>query len=148
MSLSWSLFYFKVFDEQYDNLINEVKELRSVDPTNYKNHPKTKLLAKVTKVIRERILQNPQDPQFNLGNTLGKEYREYKRAKSGLPTRYRLFFRFNSFAHDVVILWMNDQFTLRKAGSKNDVYQTFLRMLRSGQVPQRWSTLMEESNKK
>jgi toxin YhaV len=118
------------------------------NPTNYKNHPKTKLLAKVTRVIRERILQNPQDPQFNLGNTLDKEYREYKRAKSGLPTRYRLFFRFNSFAHDIVILWMNDQFTLRKAGSKKDVYQTFLRMLRNGKVPQRWSTLVEESKKK
>ena len=74
MSDSWDLFYFKVFDEQIEALTKDVVHLREIDPDNYKDHPKTKLLAKVIYAIRNRVLSNPLDPQFNLGKTLGKNF--------------------------------------------------------------------------
>ena len=148
MSESWNLFYFKVFDKQYDNLIKEVSNLREIDPENYKNHPKTKLLSKVTQSIRKRVMVNPLDPQFNLGKTLGKKFTEYRRVKEGLPSRYRLFFRFRSAEENIVIIWMNDEFTLRKVGDKKDVYNVFLRMITRGEIPASWSDLLKSSASK
>jgi toxin YhaV len=56
--------------------------------------------------------------------------------KKGMPDRYRLFFRFASSPVKVIVyVWFNDEDTLRKAGSKTDVYEAFKRMLARGQVP-------------
>jgi len=148
MANSWGLLYFKAFDEQIDELTNEVVHLREIDPYNYKNHPKTKLLAKVVTNIRKRVLVNPLDPQFNLGKTLGKTFTCYKRIKEGLPDRYRVFFRFKSSSKTVVIIWMNNEFSLRKAGSKTDVYNVFLKMLVRGEVPAKWKSLIKDSKPK
>lgn len=53
-----------------------------------------------------------------------------------MPDRYRLFFRFASSPVKVIVyVWFNDEDTLRKAGSKTDVYEAFKRMLARGQVP-------------
>ena len=148
MSDSWDLFYFKVFDEQIDALTKDVVHLREIDPDNYKDHPKTKLLAKVIYAIRNRVLSNPLDPQFNLGKTLGKNFTHYKRIKEGMPDRYRAFFRFQSSDKSVIMIWMNDEFTLRKAGSKTDVYNVFLKMLINQEIPPKWKDLIGESKKK
>jgi toxin YhaV len=144
----WNLLYFKVFDKQIDELTNEVTHLREIDPENYKNHPKTKLLAKVVHNIQNRVLVNPLDPQFNLGKTLGKTFTYYKRIKEGLPDRYRAFFRFQSSGKIVVMVWMNNEFSLLKAGSKTDVYNVFLKMLVRGEVPSNWKGLIEDSKPK
>ena len=53
-----------------------------------------------------------------------------------MPDRYRLFFRFASSPVKVIVyVWFNDENTLRKAGSKSDVYESFKRMLARGVVP-------------
>lgn len=53
-----------------------------------------------------------------------------------MPDRYRLFFRFASKPVKLIVyVWFNDEDTLRKAGSKTDVYEVFKRMLSRGQVP-------------
>ena len=65
-----------------------------------------------------------------------------------MPPRYRLFFRFASNPSKVIVyVWFNDEDTLRKAGSKTDVYETFKRMLARGLVPQppNVATLLQES---
>ena len=46
MPNSWGLLYFKAFDEQIDELTNEVIHLREIDPDNYKSHPKNKTFSK------------------------------------------------------------------------------------------------------
>lgn len=148
MSDSWDLFYFKVFDEQIIALTKEVVHLREIDPDNYKEHPKTKLLAKIIHAIRNRVLSNPLDPQFNLGKTLGKKFTHYKRIKEGMPDRYRAFFRFQSSDKSVIMIWMNNEFTLRKAGSKTDVYNVFLKMLENQEIPPKWKDLVGESKQK
>lgn len=56
--------------------------------------------------------------------------------KKGVPDRYRLFFRFASKPIKLIVyVWFNDDDTLRKAGSKTDVYEVFKSMLSRGQVP-------------
>ena len=60
-----------------------------------------------------------------------------------MPDRYRLFFRFASHPLKIVVyVWFNDEDTLRKAGSKTDVYETFKRMLARGVVPRDIDTLL------
>ncbi len=44
-------------------------------------------------------------------------------------------------------VWFNDGDTLRKAGSKTDVYATFRRMLARGDVPDSIDHLLAESRK-
>lgn len=132
----WLLFYFKLFKTALDELEEEVTKLSQKDPDRYRIHPKTKLLASVYKVITESVPVNPTAPEFRLGKTLGPEYAYWCRVKKGMPNRYRLFFRYASTPMKIIIyVWFNDEDTLRKAGSKTDVYEVFRRMLARGEVP-------------
>jgi toxin YhaV len=141
MNISWQIYFFKIFETQLTQLKNEVKDLSIKDPDNYKNHKKTKLLAKIYTVIFKDIQTNPLDAQFNLGNTLGKKHRSWKRAKNRLPARYRMFFKCNSGESKVIIAWMNNEFTLRKRGSRTDAYSVFLSMIGKGDIPSDWKQL-------
>lgn len=88
MESQWKLFYFKPFQERYRKLALDVQSLSKKNPDTYKTHKKTKFLAQINSVIKDRILINPNDKEFNLGNTLPKEYYFYKRVKAGMPARY------------------------------------------------------------
>ena len=145
MGKPWNLFYFKPFQVRYKQLALEVLSLSEKDPEKYKTHKKTKLLAQIDSVIKDRILKNPSNKDFHLGDTLPSEYYFYKRAKAGLPARYRLFFRFKSKQKKIIIVWMNDEFSLRKAGSKTDVYAVFTRLLERRAVPNDWDVLLNKS---
>ncbi len=132
----WQFFYFRAFKAALDELEADVTRLAKLDPTGYKAHPKTRLLASVYKVITQQVPANPDHPDFRLGKTLGGEYANWRRVKKGLPDRYRLFFRFASSPVKLIVyVWFNDEDTLRKAGAKTDVYAVFRRMLERGQVP-------------
>ena len=132
----WQLFYFRAFKAALDELEADVTRLAKLDPTGYKAHPKTRLLASVYKVITQQVPANPDHPDFRLGKTLGGEYANWRRVKKGLPDRYRLFFRFASSPVKLIVyVWFNDEDTLRKAGAKTDVYAVFRRMLERGEVP-------------
>ena len=89
---------------------------------------------------------NPDAPQFRLGKTLGSANTNWRRVKKGMPDRYRLFFRFASSPVKVIVyVWFNDEDTLRKAGSKSDVYESFRRMLARGEVPGDIEDLLREA---
>ena len=45
----WQLFYFKLFKAALDELELTVTKLAKQDPTEYKSHPKTRLLASIDK---------------------------------------------------------------------------------------------------
>jgi len=113
-----------------------VTQLAREKPQTYKTHPKTKLLASVYKAITDTVPSNPDAPEFRLGKTLGTQNTHWRRVKKGLPERYRLFFRFASSPTKVIVyVWFNDEDSLRKAGAKTDVYETFQSMLARGVVP-------------
>jgi toxin YhaV len=142
----WQLYYFHTFAAALDELESQVAVMAASDPHGYKSHPRTRLLASVYKAITERVPAGPDHPDFRPGKTLGKDYANWRRVKKGMPERYRLFFRFASKpAKLIVYVWFNDEDTLRKAGSKTDVYATFRRMLARGEVPDSIDHLLRES---
>lgn len=144
----WQVFYHKAFAAALDELEAGVTKLAAKDPKGYKAHPKTRLLASVYEAITQRVPANPGDAQFRLGKTPGSANKHWRRVKKGLPERYRLFFRFASKpVRLIVFAWLNDEDTLRKAGSKTDVYATFQRMVARGEVPGDIEALVRESRK-
>ena len=144
----WQLFYFKVFKAALDELESKVTQLARRDPTGYKAHPKTRLLASVYQAITKQAPTNPDAPEFRLAKTLdtaSAPNTHWRRVKKGLPDRYRLFFRFASNPIQLIVyVWFNDEDTLRKAGAKTDVYETFKRMLSKGTVPQSIDELLSQ----
>ena len=142
----WQLYYFRTFAVALDELEAEVAALAASEPRGYKSHPRTRLLASVYKAITECVPANPDHADFRLGKTLGTDYGNWRRVKRGLPERYRLFFRFASKPVKLIVyVWFNDEDTLRKAGSKTDVYETFRRMLARGDVPDSIDHLLAQS---
>ena len=84
---------------------------------------------------------------MTLGKTLGPANAHGRRVKNGMPARYRLFVRFAATPVKVIVyVWFNGEDTLRKAGSKTDVYETFKRMLARGVVPPDIATLLREAS--
>lgn len=141
----WQLFYFRPFKAALDELEHVVTGLAAKDPAGYKSHPKTRLLASLYKAVTQTVPQNPHHPDFQLGKTLGPEHANWRRVKKGMPDRYRLFFRFASNPVKIIVyVWFNDDDSLRKAGSKSDVYEVFQRMLRRGEVPASITDLLRE----
>lgn len=150
----WNILFFKVFYEQYQALVGDVKELRNADPGGYKFHPKTKLLAAVQKAIKTDVPADPLHRKFMLGKTLGSKYTSWRRVKKGLPQRYRMFFRCYSGRGEkeetekwksIIFVWLNDEHTLRKKGGKHDVYTVFRKMLEKGTIPNDYKKLFGES---
>lgn len=133
-----------MFEQRILTLITRAKWLRKHHPDTYKTHPDFKLLQSVWRVMPESW-REPGHSRYNLGNTLGPENRHWRRCKEGLPPRYRLFFRFSSSERMCVYAWLNDEKTLRKAGSKTDVYATFKHLLSRGLVPQGFAELLAKS---
>jgi len=142
----WNLFQFQPFAMRLRELTQDVSRLALADPTGYKQHPKTKLLASVYRSMTVTVPTNPADPVFRLGHTLGRSHGNWRRVTKGLPQRYRLFFMFASNPLPVVIYaWLNDEDTLRKEGSRTDVYEVFKRMLERGDVPSTINELIHGS---
>lgn len=142
----WRLYYYRLFKAVLDELEAVVNRLAADDPEGYRAHPKTKLLASVYRAVTQLVPANPDAPGFRLGKTLGPEHTHWRRVKKGMPDRYRLFFRFASSPVKVIVyVWFNDENTLRKAGSKTDVYEAFKRMLSRGLVPGDIHALLREA---
>lgn len=139
----WNLYLSRAFTEAYDNLEMETVRVRAADPAGWRGHPKVKVFAAVRHLIYEAIPSNPDAPKFLQGNTLGPKYRHWRRAK--FMQRFRLFFRFDSSTQAIVYGWLNDENTLRKAGSKTDPYAVFLKRLDRGNPPDDWAALLKEA---
>ena len=147
----WRLYYYRVFKVALDELEAAVSRLASDDPSGYKAHRKTKLLASVYRAVTQLVPANPDAPDFRLGKTLGPQNTHWRRVKKGLPDRYRLFFRFASNPVKVIVyVWLDgitrDEDTLRKAGAGTDVYETFKRMLARGVVPNDIDALLRDAS--
>jgi toxin YhaV len=139
----WKLYLHSLFRQQLEDLTARVEALKVKDPKGYEEQPATKLLATINRYIREIIPRDPNAPEFRQGNTLGEDNRHWFRAK--FHERYRLFYRFSSKEKVIVYAWVNDEGTLRKAGSKTDPYTVFRTMLKSGNPPGSMAELLAVS---
>ncbi|MBY7903044.1 type II toxin-antitoxin system YhaV family toxin [Vibrio fluvialis] len=136
------------FQDILTELTKEVEQVMIQDPVGFFSHPKYKLLVAVVDNITENVPNNPDNPDFRQGLTLGKKNKSWRRVKKkDLPPRYRLFFQFSSKVPKTIIYaWMNDETTQRKAGARTDVYAVFEKMLKGGKVPNTWAELCKAAN--
>lgn len=139
---NWDLYQYKLFTVQLNKLTAEVEKLAQSQPDTYKEHTRTKRLARIKKLMLEEIPSDPGHENWNQGNTLGSEYRRWKRAKFG-QNRFRLFFRYDSSRKVIIYAWVNDEKSLRKAGDKNDPYAIFKRGLQKGDPPDDLNALLK-----
>src|SRR5712692_10887864 len=139
----WRLFQYRLFENQLKELTEAVEELSISQPDTYREHPKAKLLATIHRHVTEIIPRDPNAPEFRQGDTLGPDNRHWFRAK--FHQRYRLFFRFSSKDKESAYVWVNDEFTLRKAGSKTDAYAVFKSMLNAGNPPRTLEALLKHA---
>lgn len=131
------------FEDQYAKWKTQVQKLRAKKPDSYLQSDVTKRFAALDRMAFEVIPQNPDDPRFQIGNTLGEANRAWRRAKFG--QQYRLFFRFDSKSKVIILGWVNDSDSLRAYGSKNDAYLVFAKFLGDGNPPTNWNDLIEQS---
>ncbi len=141
----WDLYQYRFFTEQLNKLTADVETLAQTQPKTYKEHGKTKRLTRIKKLMLEEIPSDPGHANWNQGNTLGKEYKHWKRAKFG-QNRFRLFFRYDSTRKVIIYVWVNDDKTLRKEGDKNDPYAIFSRSLQKGDPPDDLDALLKLCN--
>jgi toxin YhaV len=140
----WRLFAHPLFTQQLDRLTAHVETLAARDSETYRHQPATKLLATIRRYILEIIPKDPNAAEFRQGNTLGPDNRHWFRAK--FHDRYRLFYRFSSRDKVIIYAWVNDEDSLRKAGSKTDPYTMFRNMLASGSPPSSMAQLLHVSS--
>lgn len=138
----WRLYEHPLFQFKYDKLWAELEKLQETQPETYHNQTSVKLLKRITDLVSEEIPADPSHDRFNLGKTLGTDFRHWKRAKFG---RYRLFFRYEQKTKVIIYAWINDDKTLRKEGDKNDPYALFAKGLARGQPPDSIAQLLKES---
>jgi toxin YhaV len=143
----WGLYCSGVFEKILDDLTRDVLNIKENDPLGYIHNAKAKLLKRVYQVIVQDVPQNPLDAKFNLGkNVLGKHRQSWKRAKAGLPDRYRLFFKRSTDTKTIVYAWVNNENCLRNAGGKTDVYRVFETMLRKREIAEEYDDLLSAAN--
>ena len=120
----------EIFFQRARALNDVVKTLsKKLSDEELKQHETVKLAKRVYMATLEVIPQNPNDPAYYLKDDLKK----YRRYKQGLE-RYRLFFAFSTTPKIILYLYLNDQDTLRKEGSKHDPYEIFRGFVRQGRV--------------
>ena len=139
----WRLLFYTEFSRQRGRLKDAAERARRRDPGRAVSNSNVKLLRAVDRAILEVIPQDPSRPEYRQGNTLGRDYRHWRRAKIG--RRFRLFFRYDAKAKVIVYAWINDENTLRSSGSKTDPYAVFTRMLAQGNPPDDWASLIASS---
>ena len=139
----WRLYAHPAFGDPLDKLSAAVEELKERQPGTYTVHPKAKLLKRILDLILDEIPRDPNALEYQLGNTLGPAHRHWRRAK--FLGRFRLFYRFSSVHKAIVYAWVNDESTLRKAGSRTDPYAIFNKRLRAGNPPGDWDNLFGQS---
>lgn len=102
-----------------------------------------KLLAGLNHLMFEVIPSDPGHPRFYVGHSLGSAFAHWRRAK--MYQRYRVFFRFSSAHRSIVLVWINDERSLRAYGAATDAYATVQRMIERGTPPDDLDQLLWES---
>lgn len=141
----WTLLFHPAFLKQLQALTGAVEKARRKDPEGYRKKASARRLAAIRKLVFEVIPNDPADPAFRQGKTLGPARAHWFRAK--FLQRYRLFFRYDSAAKIIIFAWVNDEATQRTAGATSDPYAVFTRMLERGNPPDDWAALVKAARR-
>lgn len=143
-SHGWNLLFHDCFIEQLRKLQEGALRAQAQDPTGFASNANVRLFEAVSKLILEAVPSDPNRDEYRQGNTMGSDYRHWRRAKIG--QLFRLFFRFDSKSRVIIFAWINDEHTLRAAGSKNDPCAAFKHMLMRGSPSDNWNALQSASH--
>jgi len=132
--------------EQIEQRVAAVAADKKKDPKKFKDKKNAKLLRAIQIVVFDRIPQDPMNPRYRIGDTLGSENKHWFADSFG-GARYRIFFRFDSKHKIIIYAWVNDEQTLRTYGSSSDAYAVFSRMLSGGNPPNSWGELLAACQK-
>lgn len=148
-SNGWPLYQTVIFGRYLEDLQNKVILILDKETDeNIISHPLIKLHSSIINSIKVNVPSDPSHVDFRLGKTLGPDFRRWRRVKKGMPTRYRLFFRYNSSDPKCIIYaYFNGEGELRKEGDRHDIYTVFKRRLESGEIPNCIHALMSEAEK-
>jgi toxin YhaV len=141
----WTLLFHRCLLDQLERLKAASDRALANSAESGAENANVKLYAALAKLILETVPTDPSNDEFRQANTMGPEYRHWRRAKIG--RRFRLFFRYDSRSRVIIYAWVNDEKTLRAAGGKNDPYTVFQKMLQRGTPPDDWLGLLAESSK-
>jgi len=139
----WTLLFHECVIGQLQRLHAAAQRAEAKDPQGFEGNANVKLLRALSQLMMDAIPNDPARAEYRQGNTLGTMYRHWRRAKIG--RRFRLFFRYDERAKIIVFAWINDEQTLRSAGSQTDPYAVFEKMLGRGNPPNDWNALVQES---
>ena len=139
----WVLLFHGCIVEQLQKLHVAAGRAERNDPKGFERNANVKLFRALSQLMLETVPSDPARDEYRQGNTLGPAHRHWRRAKVG--RRFRLFFRYDSKAKTIVFAWVNDEQTLRSAGSKSDPYAMFEKMLERGNPPDDWDSLVAAS---
>lgn len=139
----WILLFHECIVEQLQKLHAAAERVQRNDPVGFERNANVKLFRALSQLILETVPSDPGRDEYRQGNTLGSAHRHWRRAKIG--RRFRLFFRYDSRSKTIVFAWVNDDQTLRAAGSKSDPYAVFGKMLEKGNPPDDWGQLVAAS---
>jgi len=139
----WTLLVHECVIGQLQRLHAAAQRAEAKDPKRFESNANVKLFRALSQLMMEAIPSDPARAEYRQGNTLGTAYRHWRRAKIG--RRFRLFFRYDERAKIIVFAWVNDEQTLRSAGSKSDPYTVFEKMLGRGNPPDDWNMLVQAS---
>lgn len=125
---NYVLRFHQFFHDRVLALIDSVETLSlTLSEQQFKQHPQTKLLARIVTAYSKTIPENPNLKEYFLCGSLSK----FRRYKAGLQ-RYRLIYCFSQAIQIIVYLYVNDENHLRKDGSKTDPYQEFEDLVKKG----------------
>jgi len=139
----WTLLFHECVIGQLQRLHAAAQRAEAKDPKKFEHNANVKLFRALSQLMVETIPSDPTRTEYRQGNTLGTAYRHWRRAKIG--RRFRLFFRYDERAKIIVFAWVNDEQTLRSAGSQSDPYTVFEKMLGRGNPPNDWNALVQTS---
>ncbi|MEO1801631.1 MAG: type II toxin-antitoxin system YhaV family toxin [Cyanobacteria bacterium J06629_2] len=161
----WTILFHPLFNDQWQQLLNLVRSLRSrLSQEEFVQHPQVKLFKALTVGIEEKIPNEPLASYFALRKPLDK----YSRLKKmGLPNRYRLFFKVFPQQKVIIVLWLGfprkderprvgvrRKGTREEEGDKKDCpkgyrfayYRVFTKMVKKGQFPLLLKDLIDSDN--
>jgi toxin YhaV len=139
----WRLLFHECVAEQLRKLHAAAERAKQNDPLGFESNANTRLFSALSKLILESVPSDPGREAYRQGNTMGPDFRHWRRAKVG--RRFRLFFRYDSKSRIIIFAWVNDENTLRSSGSRSDPYVVFQHMLERGHPPDDWEALMAAS---
>ena len=139
----WTLLFHECLIDQLRKLESAAARAQRQDPVGFASNANVKLFDALSHLILEGVPCDPNREEYRQGNTMGTDFRHWRRAKIG--RRFRLFFRFDSKSKIIIYAWVNDENTLRSAGSKSDPYAVFQRMLERGNLPDDWAAVKSAS---